>query len=248
MDRIDFKTGTFYLGDCFEVMASIPRKSIDMVFTPPPYNLGEGMKDKGGLRIGHAKSAWAAGALLGSGYATHADNMPYPEYCEWQRVCISMMWDLLKDDGALFYQHKPRVVKKNLRLPFFVDLPLRQIIIWDRGSGFNHMSAAFKPVCEWVLLYAKDDFKLASKGASTVGDVWRVKPETKNDHPAPFPIELVKMAIEATTCQTILDPFAGSGTTAIAAIQSGRRWTCIERDPGYFEKAIARVWEAEAAL
>lgn len=41
---------------------------------------------------------------------------------------------------------------------------------------------------------------------------------------------------------------AGSGTTAIAAIQSGRRWICIERDEGYFERAIARVWDAEAML
>lgn len=48
--------------------------------------------------------------------------------------------------------------------------------------------------------------------------------------------------------ELVLDNTAGSGTTAIAAIQSGRRWICIERDPGYFEKAITRVFEAELTL
>ena len=64
------------------------------------------------------------------------------------------------------------------------------------------------------------------------------------------PVALFEYLIRTYTNpgELVLDNTAGSGTTAIAAIQSGRRWICIERDPGYFEKAIARVWEAEAKL
>lgn len=69
-------------------------------------------------------------------------------------------------------------------------------------------------------------------------------------HPAVFPIRMAYDHIVSWSNpgDLVVDPFGGSGTTAIAAIQSGRRWICIERDPGYFNAAIARVWEAEQKL
>lgn len=234
--------GQFLQGDCLELMREIPDGSVNLTFTSPPYNLGEGMEDKGGLRIGHEGSAWKGGTL-GAGYNSHSDNMPYPEYCAWQSKVLSEIWRITSDDGVIFYNHKPRVVKGNLRLPFFTDLPLRQVIIWDRGSGFNHMTKAFKPVCEWILMYAKPGFKLKSKGASTIGDVWRIPPDRGNDHPAPFPVQLARMAIAATDCETVFDPFGGSGSVAIAAENEGRKWLLMERDPTYYEAAIARVWD-----
>ncbi len=234
--------GTFLQGDCLELMRQLPDGSVDMVFTSPPYNLGEGMEDKGGLRIGHNKSAWSGGTL-GRGYGDYKDNMPYALYKEWQGEILAECWRLLSDNGAIFYNHKPRMVKGVARLPFFTDLPLRQIIIWDRGSGFNNLPGAWKPVHEWVMLYAKPGFYLNDRGAGSSGDVWRLPPERGNPHPAPFPVELVQRAIEATPCQTILDPFAGSGTTAIAAENAGRKWICMERDPDYYAAAVGRVWE-----
>lgn len=238
--------GNFWNGDCLELMAGIPSGSVDMVFTSPPYNLGEGMEDKGGLRIGHPQSAWSGGTLS-AGYLTHSDDMPYDEYKAWQGRVLAECWRVLSDTGAIFYNHKPRVVKRSLRLPFFTDLPLRQVVIWDRGSGFNHMVGAFKPVCEWVMIYAKPAWQLKDKGASTVGDVWRINPAKGNDHPAPFPIELAERAIGATTAQVILDPFMGSGTVALAAENLGRQWIGIERDPDYYAAAIARIYDHVSA-
>lgn len=237
--------GTFYVGDALECLCGIPEGSVDLVITSPPYNLGEGMGDKGGLRIGHNKSAWAKG-LLGAGYSGYADAMPYTAYCSWQREVLLSLWAKLNERGAIFYNHKPRIVKRTLRLPFFVDLPLRQIIIWDRGSGFNHMAGAFKPTHEYIMVYAKPGFCLKSKGHSTIGDVWRIPPE-RSDHPAPFPLEIPRRILAACDGATVLDPFAGSGTTAIAAQEADRRWVCIEQDYGYASKAIARI-EAHAAL
>ena len=49
---------TLYLGDCMQVMGTLADESVGMAFTSPPYNLGEGMEDKGGLRVGHAGSKW----------------------------------------------------------------------------------------------------------------------------------------------------------------------------------------------
>lgn len=69
-------------------------------------------------------------------------------------------------------------------------------------------------------------------------------------HPTQKPVALFEYLVRTYTNpgELVLDNTAGSGTTAIAAMQSGRRWICIERDPDYFNMACARVFEAEMAL
>lgn len=231
-----------YLGDCMEVMERLPSDSIGIAFTSPPYNLGEGMEDKGGLRVGHAGSKWGQ-TKLREGYGDYDDAMTYSDYSMWQNNVLEEMWRIVT--GAIFYNHKPRVVKGDLRLPFFnSSLPLRQIVIWDRGSGFNYMSGAFMPMHEWVLIHAKEDWLLRDKSASGIGDVWRIPPNPDKDHPASFPLALPTRAIEATSDKSVIDPFMGSGTTGVAAIQLGRKFIGIEREPKYFDIACKRIEQA----
>lgn len=73
-------------------------------------------------------------------------------------------------------------------------------------------------------------------------------PKSESVHPTQKPVALFEYLIRTYTNpgELVLDNTAGSGTTAVAAIQSGRSWICIERDPEYFAKACARVAEAEA--
>ena len=99
------------------------------------------------------------------------------------------MMRLLRDDGALFYIHKWRVQNGQLqdRSDILKGFPLRQIIICDRGGGLNFNDSYFLPTYECVFLICKPNFKLAP-GANSVGDVWRIPPETNNPHPAPFPL------------------------------------------------------------
>ena len=120
-------------------------------------------------------------------------------------------------------------------------LPVRQIVIWDRRSGFNFNQSFYLPTHEWVVIFAKPGFRLRSKGASGLKDVWSVPHERENEHPAPFPVDLAQKAIETTSARVILDPFMGSGSTGVAALQSGREFIGIELDPGYCEKARARM-------
>lgn len=231
-----------WLGDCREILPTLATNSAGVAFTSPPYNLGEGMEDKGGLRVGHAGSKWGDRKLR-DGYGEYADNLPYAEYCEWQRTTLAELWRICS--GAIFYNHKPRVVKRIVRLPFFTDLPLRQIVIWDRNSGFNAMAGAFTPMCEWILLYAKPEWSLRDKRASMLGDVWRIPPVADKDHPASFPVSLPLRAIEACADDTIIDPFMGSGTTGVAAVQMGRKFIGIEREPKYFDIAVGRIEQAQ---
>lgn len=240
MSKLAIGNGQMWLGDCLDLMRDIPDGSVDMVITSPPYNLNEGMEHKGNSRIGTATSAWRGGKLQ-SGYGEYSDCMPYEQYREWQKTVLNAMWRKIKDNGAIFYNHKPRMVKGVSRLPFFSDLPIRQIIIWDRGSGFNHTGVNFTPSHEWIIIFAKPNFKLKSKSHSSIGDVWRVNAARKNDHPAPFPSEIPERILNACDGELILDPFSGSGTTAVAAQASGRRFICIEKEPGYYYPSCMRL-------
>jgi site-specific DNA-methyltransferase (adenine-specific) len=78
-------------------------------------------------------------------------------------------------------------------------------------------------------------------------DVWDIRPESARrvGHPAPFPVELPQRLIELYTFQDdlVLDPFVGSGTTAVAAVRTGRRFVGYDTDPGYIAIAEQRVAE-----
>ena len=80
-------------------------------------------------------------------------------------------------------------------------------------------------------------------------DVWRVQPESARrvGHPAPFPVEIPRRCIELFTFRddVVLDPFMGSGSTAVAAVRADRRYVGYDTDPAYVALAEKRVAEAQ---
>lgn len=224
-------------------MRQLPDKCVDLVITSPPYNLknstGNGMKDGRGGK-------WSNAALI-KGYATYDDNMPYDEYCEWQKKCLMEMMRLLKDDGAIFYNHKWRVQNGLIqdRREIIADFPVRQIIIWKRKGGINFNAGYFLPTYEVIYLIAKKNFKLAPK-ASRYGDVWEFTQEQKNSHPAPFPVALIDRIVSSTNAQIILDPFMGSGTTGVVSRRLNRNFIGIELNENYFDIALKRISDVKA--
>jgi modification methylase len=230
----------FLNGKCEEVMAQMPDECVDLIVTSPPYNLrnstGNGMKDGRGGK-------WANAALLkGYAEAEYDDNLPHEEYVTWQRQCLSQMMRILKPNGAIFYNHKWRVQAGLLqdRADIVEGFPVRQIIIWRRKGGINFNKGYFLPTFEVIYMITKKDFILA-KGANSHGDVWEIGQELKNEHPAPFPIALIERVISSTDAQIILDPFMGSGTTAIAAKKLGRDFIGIELSKNYIKLAEKRL-------
>ena len=229
---------TIVCGDCLATMKEMPSKSVDLVVTSPPYNLknstGNGMKDGRGGK-------WKNAELV-KGYSHHDDCMPHEEYVQWQRNCLSEMFRLINDDGAIFYNHKWRVQDGILqdRQDIVNGFPVRQIIIWKRKGGINFNAGYFLPTYEVIYLIAKRDFKLVPK-ANAYGDVWEFKQEMNNPHPAPFPVALIDRIISSTYASIVLDPFMGSGTTAIAAIKNERDYIGIEISPEYAEMAKNRI-------
>lgn len=224
--------------DALTLLRGLSDGCVNLVVMSPPYNLrnttGGGLPESG---------KWK-NAALADGYDGHEDNMPHGEYVAWQRAILTECMRVLPDTGAIFYNHKWRVQEGLIqdRADIVAGFPVRQIIIWQRAGGINWSDRFFCPTYEVIYLIAKPDFKL-QPGGNTYGDVWYIPQETDNPHPAPFPVEIPRRCIEAgcPAAGVVLDPFMGSGTTALAAKQTGRNYIGCDLSAKYVEQAKRRL-------
>ena len=231
--------------DCLEKMKTMPAECIGAVVTSPPYNIRNSTGN--GLRKPYNSGYWKNNALS-EGYDGDSDDMPRDEYVAWQRECLTEMMRLLAPGGAIFYNNKWRVQDGLLQdcSDIVAGFPVRQIIIWARSGGMNFNPGYFLPTYEVIYLIAKPGFRLA-EGANRLGDIWRIDQTKDIPHPAPFPIELAQRCILSVPAEyplgPILDPFMGSGTTAIAASMCDREWMGIEKSEEYCRIANERLAE-----
>ncbi len=213
-------------GDCLEVIKSIPDNSIDCVVTSPPYNKRNA---PGGESWGHTIH-----------YGIYNDNMPELLYQEWQKSVVKELVRVIKPTGSIFYNHKPRQVDYNVILPtqWLSGFNIRQIIIWRRVGDPNISPICFLRNTEWIIWIRKEKPKFNPEMFNK-GEVWNITQTYGNDHPAPFPLEIPSRCILATTSKgdTVLDPYMGSGTTAIACRKTGRNFIGIDINPEYIKMA-----------
>jgi site-specific DNA-methyltransferase (adenine-specific) len=111
MSIIEDYTNKIICGDTLNVMRQMPDASIDLIVTSPPYNLKNSTGN--GMKAGTKSGRWANNPLQ-NGYAHHNDEMPHNEYVVWQQDCLTEMMRLLKDTGAIFYNHKGRIQSEYL--------------------------------------------------------------------------------------------------------------------------------------
>ena len=237
----DDGTAVIYHGRWEDVLPCLA--PVDIAVTSPPYNMGlvPGGNGRGMYRPGASNKA----GRFREGYGAHDDAMPQAEYDRWQRDALASLWE--KVNLGVFYNHRPRVEHGRVRFPLSMDFGpltehLRQVIVWDRGTGIDVNLRQFCTRGEWVLLFAKPEFALVSHSSSGMGDVWALGMETGvPEHPAPFPVSLPGRCIDATGARSVIDPFMGSGSTLRAAKDRGVRAVGIEVEERYCEVAARRL-------
>jgi site-specific DNA-methyltransferase (adenine-specific) len=130
-------------------------------------------------------------------------------------------------------------------------------LIWDKGrtslGGQRHWVTAHEPIQFATAHYSKAEMEQGRGGLSArlrQGSVIREMrlDGTKIRHPTEKPLALMKCLIESSSLagEVVLDPFAGSGSTLVAAVLAGRRALGVELDKEYADLAVARVKQAEA--
>lgn len=233
-------------GDCEQILAEMlsehARSEAQIVVTSPPYNMGlvPGGNGRGMYRPGASRK----GGRFREGYGEFDDALPQDEYDALHRRVLGLLWQVIPDDGAIFWNHRQRIEHGVCRMPLGMDfgIPLRQIITIDRETGIAPSLRHFAPVAEWVFFFPKPGFKLASHAKSGLGDIWRLgMAREKFGHPAPFPESLPLRAIDSCGARSVLDPFAGSGTTLVAARRLGIPAIGIELSQDYCDIAAGRL-------
>ncbi|HPN39432.1 MAG TPA: site-specific DNA-methyltransferase [Melioribacteraceae bacterium] len=229
-----------YVGDCLELIKTIPDESIDITFADPPFNLKKN-------------------------YASYNDSLEFQEYLQWCELWISEMVRVTKPTGSIFLHNIPKWLTYYAsflnKFAYF-----KHWIAWDAPT--SPMGNSLQPAHYGILFYTKSSkgskiYELRSPHkrerktgylakdyggkkdllhpfGPLVSDVWtdihRIKHNNKRDpHPCQLPIHLLDRLILMTTDEgdIILDPFSGTGTTAISAKRLGRNYIGLELDPNY---------------
>lgn len=226
--------------DCLEGLRIIDK--VDCVVTSPPYNLGGDFHTfSNGKRVTYGA------------YAEFKDKMPEEIYQEWQIEILNACYDVLKDDGIMFYNHKNRISKGSVITPFEwvtkSKFNISQVVVMNLKSTANVDKRRFFPVHELIFVLTKEPgVRLNNKKNLT--DVWEAKkvPRRISGHPATFHVDVPKRCIEASTREgeVVLDPFMGSGTTAVASKELNRNFIGFEISKEYIDIANKRIEEVDS--
>jgi modification methylase len=238
-----FKPNRLVLGDTRQVLTSLPAETFDVSVTSPPYNKGERHK----------------GWLVDNVKYDHASDRKSEEAYQAEQVAVlNQIYRVTKPGGSFFYNHKIRWDRGKLLHPYEwvskTEWTLRQEIIWHRQIAANIRGWRFWQVEERIYWLQKPRHagdhigqELASRHA-LLTSVWKIWPDTNPNHPNPFPIELPTRCIFSILDGKpglVLDPYAGIGTTLVAAALLGSQYFGIDMSPDYIAVAQERLKNAE---
>ena len=224
------------LGDCLEVMKGMPDKSVDLVLTDPPYIVTSrgGPGNTGGML---RKKVYNQGLVF------KYNNIDVTDYA-------GELYRVLKPDSHAYVMCNHVNLTKFLNELPKVGFHFIKALIWDKGNKI--MGQAYMSQFEYILFLRKGAFKKINNcGTSDILSIPNKKTkgvDGQNIHDTEKPVSLMEVLIENSTQEgmIVLDPFLGSGTTAIAALNTGRFFVGIEKDEGYCEIARKRVEQAQA--
>jgi site-specific DNA-methyltransferase (adenine-specific) len=222
--------GKLYLGDCLEVMGTLPEGSVDLVLTDPPYSSGARRDAERSVR----------GSMLRS-----------MEDTDWFSHDAMTTWGFTWFIRSAFVSMR-KVCNQGSHVYCFLDwrqTPNLYAILESTGYRVNHClvwrKTTFGMGSYWrnqheniIFASVGTPLEMASHGEGSVLDAAIVR---NGLHPTEKPVSLIEHVITASGRESLLDPFFGSGTTAVACEHLNRRWIGIEIEERYCEIAAKRI-------
>lgn len=229
MIAYESERATLYHARAEDVLPLIPKGSVDLLTTDPPY-----------------------GVAFRSNFGQNHDAIANDEAEDRDAVSAIVAAALSRlRDCRHAYIFGPRHLADGLHLAATVEL------IWDKGSvGMGNLEVPWGPQHEPVTfgMYSASKAMRKNRGGLTArlrqGSVLSVsapRGRAVKRHPTEKPVALMRRLIESSSCigETVLDPFAGCGSTLVAAVLEGRKAIGIELDAGYCATAVRRLRWAE---
>ena len=251
-------TDVIYNQDCLDGFKDIPDNSIDLVVTSPPYNCGISYDSWNDNKPWDVYLQWTKQWLTQVKRVLKQDG----------RFAINHLIEMgITVDGKKnAYRVSPQIelykIINELGMtvvaqPMWADLTKSTLTAW--GSWMNASCPYIYNPFEVILVGHKHQWKKMSKGENTiskedfmkgVSGIWNIRPETKGLTMANFPVALPKLCIELLSYKNdiVLDPFMGSGTTAIACIYTDRKYIGFELSEKYVKIASDRIVLHKKAL
>ena len=239
-------------GDALEVLPAWPEGCVDLVFADPPFNIGYQ-------------------------YDKYDDNRPPQEYLDWTERWIDACLRVLKADGTFWIAIGDEYAAE-IRVMMRRRATLRNWIIWYYTFGQNckrkfnrshaHLFYFVKDAARFTFnaddprvrvpsdRQTKYNDKRANPNGRLPHDVWTFSrvcgtfKEREGWHPCQMPVDLLERIVLACSRpgEVVLDPFAGSGTTLVAAAKHDRRWVGVEVSKDYARQATRRVAEETVSV
>lgn len=242
-----------YDGNSAGILAQLPENSIDMIFADPPYNLSnDGFSVHAGRRVSVNKGNWDKSKGFQDDYIFHY---------KWLESCKRV----LKPQGTLWVSGTYHSIYQCGHALQALNYHILNDIAWFKPNAAPNLSCRFFTASHETLIWARKEKKAKHqfnydlmKEGDWEGDalkkqgfqmrsVWQIgtpKPYEKKygKHPTQKPLELLRRVVLASTKKgdIILDPFAGSSTTGLAAAMHGRKFLGIDLDRSYLDLSVKR--------
>lgn len=257
--EIKLKVNNIYHGDCINILSSIVEPhTVNLIFADPPYNLsGNGLK-------------WKGNKTGGDWYMVNEnwDKMTEPEYINFTRNWIKGCFRVLKDNGAIYISCTYHNIAEIMTTLKHLNFSIKNIITWHKTNAMPNMTKrVFTHSTEFVVWAVKgkkwifnyERLKIVNPEKQKDGspkqmrDVWPIPLVQGSErlksfkgralHPTQKPEKMLERIIEASSNKgdIVLDPFIGSGTTAVIAKRLGRKWVGIEKEEKYITAAYERI-------
>ena len=226
-----------YNMDCLEGMKQIPDGTIDLIVTDPPYEF-VGDSNKFGNRAGNLLSPYQA-------ELQNADIISGFQREEIMKECIRVM----KKVNIYIWCSKVQI---RWYLNFFADYNM-ELLTWHKPSTIPTCNNKYLSDTEY-LLYFREKGAYLGGTCETKKKYWlqtaSLEDKEKWGHPTIKPLNIMRTLVfnSSKEGQTVLDPFMGSGTTAIACIKERRHFIGFELSKEYFDKAVRRIKAEQAQL
>lgn len=214
-----------YNMDCLEGMKSIPDNSIDLIVTDPPY------------KTTSRGSSGGTGGILKEEINKRGKVFKHNdiEFNEW----LPELYRVLKDTGHAYIMSNNKNLKDMLMEIENVGFNIYKTLIWAKNSPITNMY--YMDSHEYIIFCRKGKAKRINNCGTK--SVLNVDNPRNKVHPTEKPVELMEALINNSSQEgeLVLDPFMGSGTTAIACINNNRNYIGFELDKQYYDIANVRI-------
>jgi site-specific DNA-methyltransferase (adenine-specific) len=235
-----------YHGDCLDILVAIPESSVDLVFADPPYFLSNGgITCHAGKMVSVHKGDW--------------DKSRGPDANhEFNRSWLAAAQRVLKPNGSIWVSGTAHVIHSVGFAMQQLGFKILNDISWVKPNPPPNLSCRYfthaTETIIWAAKNAKSRHTFNYKAMKEINrgkqmkSVWEIRPpeswEKKfGKHPAQKPVALLERILLASTNEgeMVLDPFSGSGTTALAALRTNRQFRGIELDKKYIQLSRNRL-------